>query len=247
MQELRNLALLGLFVLYSGLVFAQSEVVQDPSVLQVKNESELGVVQASGNSDIKTFNLQHKGELRKNDNTLGLKARYLKSRNAGLEAANLWKVGGRYERNVSEKFLGIVGQYLEADKFTNIRQRYGTDLGGKYYFVKSDQWYGFSELGGRHTRENFRVGGKNNFNSVRAYAESERKWTPTFSSKLWMEYLPNLTESRDWQFNSEASVSAAISTMFSIKTGYLLRFDNQPAGSFKKTDKLFTTSLVAKF
>ncbi len=219
----------------------------DASALNLKNESELGIVQASGNSDVKTFNLQHKSDLKADHNSFGLNGRYLKSTNSGVEAANLWRISGRYEREAFGKFSGVLGQYVEADKFTNIRQRYGTDLGAKYYILKNDTGYGFAELGGRHTRENFRAGGRNKYNSMRVYAETEHKWTPTFSSKLWAEYLPNFTQSTDWQFNSELSVAAAISSMFSIKTGYLIRYDNLPAGAFTKMDRLFTTALVAKF
>jgi putative salt-induced outer membrane protein YdiY len=48
--------------------------------------------------------------------------------------------------------------------------------------------------------------------------------------------------------NSELSISAALNNVFSMKTGYLLRYDNLPnPGAFAKTDTLLTTALVAKF
>lgn len=214
---------------------------------RMKHENELGLVESSGNTQVKTFTTKYNGDFIFGEHTVVFQGRYLRSKNAGVESANQWRGGLRYEKEFASRFSLVLGQYLEADKFTNILQRYGTDVGGKYFFTKTDKTNFFTELGGRHTRENFRVGGKNKYNSLRTYGEIERKWTPTFSSKLWLEYLPNFTQSTDWQLNSEASVSAAISSIFSIKTGYLYRYDNLPAGDFKKADRLFTTALVAKF
>jgi len=63
-----------------------------------------------------------------------------------------------------------------------------------------------------------------------------------------LEYLPNLSEKNDYQVNTELSLAAALTSVFSLKTGYQVRFDNVPAkGVAFKTDKVLTTALVAKF
>jgi len=63
---------------------------------------------------------------------------------------------------------------------------------------------------------------------------------------LWVEYLPNLDESEDYSLNGEASINAAIDNTFSVKTAYLVKYDNVPAAEYR-TDSLFSTSLIAKF
>ena len=73
-------------------------------------------------------------------------------------------------------------------------------------------------------------------------------FTKTFTIKWWIEFLPNITTSEAYQLNTELSGSAAISEMFSMKAGYLIKYNNQPpVGAIYKTDSMFTTALVAKF
>jgi putative salt-induced outer membrane protein len=78
--------------------------------------------------------------------------------------------------------------------------------------------------------------------------ELMRAWTKTFSTKYWVEFLPNLSDSAGYRLNTELSGNAALSEIFSIKLGYLIRYNNTPpAGAAKQTDSTFTTALVAKF
>ena len=82
----------------------------------------------------------------------------------------------------------------------------------------------------------------------RAYSEWEMKWNSNFTSNYWIEYLPNISDYNDWQLNTELSISAMASNIFSLKTSVLVRYDHFPApGILYKTDTLFTTALVAKF
>jgi len=120
-------------------------------------------------------------------------------------------------------------------------------LGGKYTIVRNDDLTWFAEAGYRHTKENLLLSSRTQ-QYARAYSEVEAKLNPTVSAKYWLEYLPNFTDSDNWQLNTEASLSAALSSVFSLKSAYLLKYDNQiNSVGLAKTDKTFTTSLVAKF
>lgn len=211
------------------------------------NETEAGAVVASGNSDVQTYNLKHQTGLTRGKNTYSIKGGYLRSTSFGVESARLWNLGVRVERNFHDKFSGYLGQAVEGNRYVNIAQRYATDLGGKYQFIKLEDFYWFGETGYRYTKEHRFSGETIHFSSIRVYTETERKWTPTFSTKYWIEYLPNLTNWIDWQLNTEIGFIATINSVFSIKNGYLIRYDHLTAGALKKTDRLFTASLVAKF
>jgi len=66
--------------------------------------------------------------------------------------------------------------------------------------------------------------------------------------KVWAEYLPNLTLSQGYQANGEFSLNATLSSILSLKTAYLLKYNNTPpAPATQYLDRLLTTSLVAKF
>ena len=82
----------------------------------------------------------------------------------------------------------------------------------------------------------------------RLYFEWLSKWSSTVSSKLWAEYLQSYTNTKDYRFNVEPSLSVLLNEVFSVKLSYLVNFRNVPAVEGKKTlDTLYTTSLVAKF
>lgn len=238
MIKLKAIALLGLLLTSS--VFAEE-------VSALKNESEAGVVVTGGNSQTQAISLKDQTSYTFDKNLFRFDGKFLKASSAGVESAYKWMLGLRYERELSSQFSIFVGQSVEQDKFQSIRQRYNTDVGGKYFFFNDQAFKWFSELGYRFTRTNYETYFLNE-SYLRAYSEAERFFNKSVSMKFWFEYLPNLTESKAYKINSELSLSAALSDMFSVKSAYLVRFDNKPASTVSfKTDSTFTTSLVAKF
>ena len=228
-----------LMLLVSGIAQAQG---------LLTNESEAGIAAANGNTKTQTFNFKQLNDYKWDMNVASFRSRYLNARANGVETARFFMGGLRYERQVSSHFGLFVGETLEKDKFAGIDERLITDLGGKYRFIESANTKLFSELGYRYMHEERLDDTKAFSNYGRAYSEWEHKWNANFSTKYWAEYLANFTEHKDWQFNTELSLSAVLSTMFSLKSGILLRYDHLPApGILYKTDTLFTTALVAKF
>ena len=215
---------------------------------QLTNESELGIASANGNTKTQTFNAKQTNDYKWDKNVLGLRSRYLNAKANGVETARFLMGGLRYEKQLSNHFSLFIGETFEKDKFAGIDKRYITDLGGKYRFIESETTKLFSELGYRYMHEE-RLDGTFAFsNYARFYSELEHKWNENFSTKYWAEILPNISEPKDWQFNTELSLMAVLSSVFSVKSGILLRYDHAPApGIIYKTDTLFTTALVAKF
>jgi putative salt-induced outer membrane protein YdiY len=215
---------------------------------QLSNESELGIASANGNTKTQTYNFKQANDYKVDKNELGFRSRYLDSKANETRTARYFMAGVKFAHDLSEKTNMFIGETFEKDRFAKIDERFITDVGGKYRFIESDTTKFFSELGYRYMHEN-RIDGTSVYGSyVRLYTEWERKWNANFSTKYGLELLPNISEEDDWQANTELSMSAILTDMLSIKTGFLLRHDNLPApGVAYKTDTLFTTSLVAKF
>lgn len=227
-----------LVFLFSGAAFAE-----------FKNESEAGVVITSGNSRTNTYNAKTITQYLFDKNTLRLEASYLQAKQSGVLSAENWLLGLRYERELSEKLSVFLGQSVESDPFAGFLQRYNSDLGAKYYLYKLEKnFVWFAEGGYRFTRENSTGGVHQNFQKARFYTEAEKFWSEATSTKLWVEYIPNFTVSQAWLLNGEASVASALNSTFSVKTAYLVRYNNRPpVAKADKTDTTFTTALVAKF
>ena len=211
------------------------------------NESTLGVVSAGGNTQTSSISAKQKNEVKWEKNSARAFADFLTASSKGNQSAYSWSLGARYERELSEDFAVYLGQKVDSDKYQNILQRYSSDVGGKYSFNKTEKLIWFSELGYRFSRENYPYGFKN-FNFARIYNEVEGLLSKSMSAKWWIEFLPNLTDSNAYQLNTEASVSATLSEIFSLKLAYLIKYNNTPpTGTVFKTDSVFTTALVAKF
>lgn len=231
---------------------APAPVVKAPPPYQ--NESQVAVVQTSGNTTTESLSVKQLSTYTNNKDTAKVSGGYLKTSTDSVDTALKWDIGARYERLLSEKFSGYIGYSVESDRFANFIQRNNADVGGKYQITKTDKFDALSELGYRYTIEDtVAVERDLYYSSVRLYLEGIYRINETNSAKLWLEYLPNLDQSENYKINSEASISSAINTMFSLKVAYLVNYNN---GQVKDattgirpdyTDTTLTTALVAKF
>jgi len=231
-------------------IFALALLLAVPAQAEYKNESEAGVVIASGNSRSQSMSFKQDGKyLWSEKNTLGLKGSFLQSKSFGVLNSKRWDVALRYDRELSPRFSLFAGQGVESDRFAGFLQRYNSDLGPRYVIYREEKaWDWIAELGYRYSRERRTAGQVVNKQQARLYSEINRSWTATASSKLWAEYIHDFSNSTDWALNAELSTTAAISSYLSVKLAYLLKYDHQPApGAKEKKDTLYTTSLVAKF
>jgi putative salt-induced outer membrane protein len=223
-------------------------ILQTAFAADFTNESEAGIAVASGNTKSKNYNVKQASTYKFDNNVLKLDARYLNSYSNNNESARYIFAGLRYERILNERFSLFVAQGFESDKFAGYYLRQLTDVGAKYNIIKEEMFHWLAEAGYRYTNEKLNSGSLNYKNSLRAYTELEKKWNPSVSTKYFLEYVPNMKEGKDYQINTELSVSAALASAFSIKSAYLLRYDHLPAATATtKTDTLLTTALVAKF
>ena len=127
-------------------------------------------------------------------------------------------------------------------------RRFNSDIGGKYGIFKAETFRWDAELGYRYTSEDRTTPPNLYSNFGRVYTELSKDWTPTSSTKFWVEYLPNFTHPKAFLLNSELSATSVLTTIVSVKLAYLLKYNADPAaGITQKADTFFTTSLVAKF
>jgi putative salt-induced outer membrane protein len=211
------------------------------------NESQAAIVQTTGNSETESFSLKQANTYVRDLNTFKVNASYLKTETDDVETARKWDAGTRAERSFAEKWSGFVGYLLESDKYAGYDQRHNTDFGGKYIILKKENYDLLSEAGYRYVHQNNVNNSQIHYNAARLYLENNYRFNETNSTKLWAEYIPNFDESKDYQLNWEASVSSALSSIFSLKVAYNQKTDNLPETGKDKTDTTLTTALVAKF
>jgi len=237
------------FLLLLSLALVSAISWSDEPRLGWAHESEASAVLSAGNAENQTYSVAQKTQYLWSSDALKTHARYLLGKTSGAETARNWALGLRYERALGASLSSYLGYQLDSNVFANLDNRHTGDIGGKYQWIQTASHSLFSEAGYRLTQEkqlNPTLDLTSHF--LRLYSEWVATWTPNLSSKLYGEYLPNLSRSSDWQLNSEISLGVLLNEVFSFKTGYLFLYRNTPAGVGKKQlDTVFTTALVAKF
>jgi putative salt-induced outer membrane protein len=243
----RYLAISFLFCVSSA--FAQSPTAESvPASSPWKNESELSAVIVSGNTDSQSTSFKQKTSYTFEQNTLVAKGRYLSTLTSGTTTARAWDASGRYERALSNYWSVYTGYGSESDIFAGYVQRDSFDLGGKYFFIKKENQEFIGEAGYRNTHTYLTPPAHKYENFGRLFSQYTQKLSKTSDAKLWLEYLPNFTNSDAYLFNAEPSLSAALSTMFSVKMSYLLKYQGVvPAGFTEHLDTTYSTALVANW
>lgn len=234
-------------LLFAGL-FTFVLFAEEASTGKLGHESEAGIVLVTGNSDTQTYSLKQATGYEWEANKTKLTASYLLGKTSGIETANKWDLGIRYDRVVTGNLSVFLGYQLDSNRFAGTDLRHTVDLGGKYQWVKTDMTELLSELGYRMTAENFTNDSKLTSHMTRLYTEWKQNWNKSVTSKLWAEYLQSYTNTDDYRFNLEPSLSVILTDILSLKLAYLVNYRHVPAVvGAKQTDTIYTTSLVAKF
>lgn len=211
-----------------------------------KGESELGNTVTSGNTSTNNLAAKTENKYLAEKDLWTLTGRYLRTTDRSVETALFWDAGLRFDRVITDRFNIYIGYKAEADPYAGYIQRDSADLGAKYSFLQSDDFYWFGEFGYRNSKT--RISGRDQHeNFLRLYTEMKKTISKTSYAKLWIEHLPNLTEEKAYLTNAEASVSAMLNEMFSLKMSYLAKYKNMPPAGFERLDTIFLTTLVAKY
>lgn len=214
---------------------------------QYSNESELTVILNGGNTEQETWNAKTMNSYVKEKNTFKLGGHYSYGKADGTLNTRNNDINTRYERALSEKWSAFTAGQREEDFFASIDYRWNYDLGGIYKFMATDKQKLHAEGGYRRTLEADLSGRKTNGSKLRIYTEYTRQHSESVFFKIWVEALPNLSESDDWQINFEPSLNVTMSKTFTLKLAYLHKYDNEPTVGSKNSDYQYTTALIAKF
>jgi putative salt-induced outer membrane protein len=216
---------------------------------QLVHESEVATLATGGNTNVQTYLLRSKNQYSRRANTYRFSGHYAYGEANDSVNVRDWDATLQYERMMSSATGLFLGEVVEGFRFRNIKARYNTDLGFKYHFIKTDRQNLFSELGYRYTIEDRYNPNENLYESkVRLYQEFNRKITETFLGRVWLEYIPNFTDEREYLINFEVSGTVILTSIFSLKIAYRGFYDNPPASpELRNFDYQYTTALVSKF
>ena len=224
-------------------------ILSGKALAQLTNESELAYVQSGGNSEVSTTNAKTSNIFKWENRQTRFGGHYLYGESEDDVSARNWDANLKYEQELTDYMSVTFGEVIEGNRFTGIKARYNTDLGLKYYHVKTDEKKIFSEISYRYAIEDRYQPEPNTYdNKARIYNEIQHKVSETVQYKLWLEYVPNFTEQDDYLVNFEASLTSILNSIFSLKVAYAGMYDSRPVTSdLQNYDYNTTTALVVKF
>lgn len=215
-----------------------------------KHLGEGSIVVSGGNSELQTYNFKSTNSYGFNRYTLTFGGHYTYGEAADLIVARNWDLNTKIDTKFTKKFGAFIGEKLEGDKFNGFEYRLNTDVGISDEFYSSDTQLLKGEVGYRNFYEKNIDPSIESKNDHMGRINLNYRFTKKdhYVFETYAEYLPNFSESEDYQINFGPSLAFSLTSIFSVKVGYEGRYDNQPAivGN-KKFEYLYTTSLISKF
>ena len=220
---------------------------------KITDEGELSYVDADGNSKVTTFSAKNKFTYQFSDVLKGIwKASALNSLSGNQRSAERYATELRADYTLSKRSYTGVFTGWKKERYANLEaQYYAGGLYG-YKFFLGPKHFLSSEVGLDYVMEDYyddtatplvdESATDNNYLRGRIYGEYEFRISEKSKFTQSLEYLHDFDESKNYNINSVTALTTALSDIFSLKTSYELKYDNQPASA--TTDDTASPSLL---
>ena len=213
------------------------------------DQAELSFVDTGGNTDVTS-----------------LSAKNLLKYNFNDELQTAWKLGALYgqsdgEKNAESYFSDLRLDYLFAqhlysfvnagwskNKFAGFDSRYYVGPGAGYKFLVGPKHFLLAEVSLNYVNETYIDDTDKDYLRGRAFTEYEYAFTDKNKFSQSVEYLYDFDDRNNYNVNSETALISALNNYLSLKTSYVVNYDNQPVPStLKETDTILSVTLVVNF
>jgi putative salt-induced outer membrane protein len=210
--------------------------------------AELSYVQTGGNTKVQTVLLNNTLKYLPTERVIGLwNLNFLYGEIDNEKTAERYFTELRADYLWTERFYSFGNATWLKDQFAGLDARYYAGLGVGYFFVKTPKHTLVTEAGLNYTVEEFTDNTDRGYLGGRLFG----KYTYSFTEKNFfsqsVEYLPDFKEASNYLVNSETALVSTLNGNLSLKTSYLVRYDNEPAAGKKKTDTIASAAVVANF
>lgn len=212
------------------------------------DEAEVTYVATSGNTEVATLAGKNTLIFRFTEKTKGTwKLGALYGKSDGTKNAERYSTEIRVDRTHADRLYSFgYGGWLQ-DRFAGFDARYDVGAGAGYRLVTGPKHFLLGEGGLTFNREEYTDDTDSDFLGGRVYGMYEYHFTEKNRFTQSLEWLPDFHESDNWKLNAETALLAALNNRLSLKTSYMVRYNNDPIGSLEKTDTILGASLVVNY
>lgn len=208
---------------------------------------DFGLVNASGNSDFTSLNFGEKASWEKNQWSIAQNAKIIYGNTDGAPTAESYDADVRVERDVSARVGVYAFAAYQRDPFAGLASRWSGGPGVTAGLVRSVRDTLSLEAALTQQSERTTAAIQRSFGATRTAALFKHVFPSAASFTQSLEWIANLKTSADYRLNSETALTAPLSKKIGLRLSYVIRFDNQPEPTFKKTDKILTTGIQVAF
>ncbi len=212
-----------------------------------EGSAEFSYVGTSGNSDTKSLGMGTELIFRPAAWTITSKAALVRSEDSGVTKAQSATVSTQAERKLRDGFSIFGSHEYIRNRFAGINHRNSVEAGLTYAALRTDRQQLDVEAGLGYANEH-RLAAPNRSSAIGSAGATYKvslSENATFENEL--QAVTAFDKGRDQRVTNAASLSAKLTTLFSLKVKHTTRWVRSPVPGFRKTDTTTAVALVAKF
>jgi putative salt-induced outer membrane protein len=210
-------------------------------------KAELSFVNTSGNTSTQTLGFGAEGEYKPAPWAVKATLAFVRAESDGETKAKSLAASLRGSRKIADPIEVFAQAAYLKNTFAGIDNRFGLEAGVAYTFLKGPPHLLKFEAALGWTRE-LRVT-EPSLSFATARLGVSYKWAISKTAELTDDssFIEDLSDAGDWRLQSVTGVSAAMSTLLSLKISYTFAYVRKPPPGFGRTDTITAAALVAKF
>jgi len=208
---------------------------------------ELAFVGTSGNTSTSAFSVHGEDIARPTNWMIRNRVIFLRNESNGDVTAQSFLYGLRTERTLNPR-VSAFGEYgYFTDKFSGVDSR-NTIAGGLSFKLLDTPTQSFAADVSLGYMNEQRLTGPDISSGTYGFGGTYQwKISPTATLDEDAHLIGVFDRSDDWRLGQLLSLTADLTSIFSLKVSYIVRYNNFPAPTFKRTDTTTSIALVAKF
>ncbi len=226
--------------------------VADVQAAEGKNwsdQAEFSYVETGGNSETSTLSLKNELNVKFSDKLSGTwKVGALAGQSDGVRTAESYYTELRGDYLLTERLYAYLNAGWAKNTFAGLDFRIYSGPGAGYKILLGPKHFLSAEAGLNYVSEDYTNNTDDDFLEGRFFGKYELAFNDTNKFSQSLEYLHDFSENQDYNIISETSVTSVLSTNYSLKVSYIVKYDHMPVpATLDDTDTILAAALVANF
>lgn len=247
----RKILIVFAFVLILAVLYPFLAVAETTEPKMIADEAQLSYIDSQGNTRFSSLLLVNNLKYMPVDYLIATwNIEALKASSKSETTAERYSTFLRLDYLMGSRIYSFADVAWLQDKFASIDHRYYFGAGLGYRILVGPSHILKTEAGVNYTMDTYvetvdpTDDPENNYLGGRIFGKYTFNISPTSKFEQTVEYLHDFDNSDNYNVNSDTSLSAALSSMLSLKTSYKVMYDNDPVGEAKYADRILALTLV---